>query len=236
MLTALSSTLGFSTPVSPRNFADASSWDDAYASPGGTDVADWLLPWDEDCSLLKTAMQDALLPVQRTSPVLELGSGTSDLASKLVCDLGFQEVTGSDLSETAVHAARVAPHNQQAGKSLVFEVVDARETTFPSGHFAAVIDKGTLDAICTQEGFDYEAGLMSAEVARILEPGGRWLSISLLPGHVIIPFLACAEWESIESKTLSTAAGVSGGSVVHMHVAVRNGSDLQSCKETRTGS
>ena len=61
MLTALSSTLGFSTPVSPRNFADASSWDDAYASPGGTDVADWLLPWDEDCSLLKTAMQDALL-------------------------------------------------------------------------------------------------------------------------------------------------------------------------------
>ena len=222
MLTVLFSTLGFSTPpVSPRNFASASSWDDAYAAPGGTDVADWLLPWDEDCSLLKTALQDALLPVERTSRVLELGSGTSDLASKLVCDGGFKDVTGSDLSETAVRAACVAPHNQQAGTSLVFEVVDARETTFPSGQFAAVIDKGTLDAICTQDGFDYEAGLMSAEVARIMEPGGRWISISLMPGHVIIPLLERAEWESIESQTLSTAAGVSGTSVVHMHVAVR---------------
>ena len=62
---------------------------------------------------------------------------------------------------------------------------------------------------------------MSAEVARILEPGGRWISISLLPGHVIVPFLERAEWERIESRTLSREAGAGGGAVVHMHVAVR---------------
>ena len=62
---------------------------------------------------------------------------------------------------------------------------------------------------------------MSAEVARILEPGGRWVSISLLPGRVIIPFLERAEWESIGTRTIATASGASGGSVIHMHVAVR---------------
>ena len=221
----LNSVLGFSTPVVPQDFASANSWDDAYAAPGGTEAADWLLPYDGKSSPLKGALQDALLPVQRRSPVLELGSGTSELASQLICDLGFRDVLGSDLSGVAVQAARDAPHNTRAmavaGAKLSFDVVDARSTGFPVGSFAAVVDKGTLDAICTSDGFDYEAGLMSAEVARILEPGGRWVSISLLPGRVIIPFLERAEWESIGTRTIATASGASGGSVIHMHVAVR---------------
>ena len=116
-----------SAPVTPQNFASASAWEDAYAAPGGTDVADWLLPYEKG-SALKTALQSALLPVDRASRVLELGSGTSDLASQLVCDGGFLDVTGSDLSPTAVEAARLAPHNRQAmtlaGAKLRFEVAD----------------------------------------------------------------------------------------------------------------
>ena len=224
MLTVLLYSVGLSVPVVPHDFASANSWDDAYSAPGGTAAADWLLPY-KNSSPLKSALCDVLRPVQRTSRILELGSGTSELASQLVCDLGFLDVLGSDLSAVAVQAARDAAHNTEAiamaGAKLSFDVVDARSTSFPAASFAAVIDKGTLDAICTSDGFDYEAGLMSAEVARILEPGGRWVCISLLPGRVIIPCLERAEWESIGTRTLATAAGACGGSVIHMHVAVR---------------
>ena len=48
-----------SAPVTPQNFASASSWDDAYAAPGGTDVADWLLPYEKGSALKKRARESA---------------------------------------------------------------------------------------------------------------------------------------------------------------------------------
>ena len=220
--------------VRPHDFTSASSWDAAYAAPGGSAAADWLLPYEKDGGPLKDALLKALSPVNRASAILELGCGTSVLASQLISDGGFLDVTSTDFSATAVRAAIDAPHNIYAatsspGAQLKFKVADARATGFADGSFAAVFDKGTLDAICTGEGFDFEAGRVSAEVARILEPGGRWVCVSLMPGRVVQPILQRPEWESIESMTLDVdkgADGASGGTVVHLHTAVRRREEM----------
>ena len=84
---------------------------------------------------------------------------------------------------------------------------------FEDGSLGAICDKGTLDAICCGDGFDYEAGLVAAECVRCLRPGGRWVCISLMPGTVVLPLFKRQEWASLDSKLVQPG--------VFCHTAVR---------------
>lgn len=67
--------------------------------------------------------------------------------------------------------------------------MDATRLEFPDRSFDAVVDKGTLDALCCAPGGDALAHAMNAEVARVLRPtgvgdpgGGGQRSGPLVPG------------------------------------------------------
>ena len=145
---------------------------------------------------------DRLGRVPRDGLVLELGCGTSSVAAAL-SDAGFRDVLGLDLSARAVADAK-ARHASRPG--LCFARADARALCSPAssssassssivaGSVAAVLDKGTLDAICCGEGFDWEAGRVAASLVRALRPGGVWVCASLMPPSVVLPLVSRAEW------------------------------------------
>ena len=145
---------------------------------------------------------DRLGRVPRDGLVLELGCGTSSVAAAL-SDAGFRDVLGLDLSARAVADAK-ARHASRPG--LRFARADARALCSPAssssassssivaGSVAAVLDKGTLDAICCGEGFDWEAGRVAASLVRALRPGGVWVCASLMPPSVVLPLVSRAEW------------------------------------------
>ena len=144
---------------------------------------EWLMPYEGEFG---NRLKDGLSRIPRNAPLLELGCGTSSLARSLHDDLGFRNITCIDISRQAIMAAQ---KDATALAGVRFEYGDARQMSFEKESFGACIDKGTLDAICCGEGFDYEARRVTMEVFRVLAPGGVWLVLSLMPPSVMLPLI-----------------------------------------------
>mmetsp|Transcript_16487 Transcript_16487/g.35724 ORF Transcript_16487/g.35724 Transcript_16487/m.35724 type:complete len:233 (+) Transcript_16487:134-832(+) len=176
------------------NFASAAYWDSVYEDTGGSSNAghtEWLLGYEGGlAALLHSSLADT-----RTCPVLELGCGSSSLSAQMHID-GWVNITGCDISTNAVLRAQ---RTTQPSPGLTYVVADARQLSRDLGRnaFAAIVDKATLDAIACSDGWDYEVGLVAAELVRVLRPGGKWLCISLTPPAVLLPILSRADWASL---------------------------------------
>ena len=184
----------------PTDYASPTSWNDAYASDQWRDIeSDWLLAYDGDDgdSLLQRAL---MVRLPRGGRLLELGCGSSPLAAQLCCD-GCYDVLATDSSPVVIEEQRKR-HQALLGRGLAFEVADARDTKLETGTFASVVDKGLLDAVLCSEGFDYEAGRVRAEVARVLAAGGVWVSISLSPPKMVLPLITHDDWAALGAEPL----------------------------------
>ena len=101
-----------------------------------------------------------LLQPRKKEAILDLGSGTGDLANELA-NLGA-DVTGVDQSSNMVAKARSKyPH-------LLFDVADATNLPFTE-RFNAVFSNAVLHWV-----LDAEAALKS--ISRALKPGGRFVA------------------------------------------------------------
>ena len=170
---------------------------------------EWLMPFSE----LRSVLSKQLAGLPSCTPLLELGCGTSDLAARLFDD-GWRNVTSVDLSRAAVQQAHARFSGGRPG--LMFALSDARRLDgFGSSEFGCVIDKGTLDAICCGEGFDYEGRLVLKSVERVLVPGGRWVCVSLMGPAVVMPMLDQAAWPYRHHERL-------GSSGLHLYQARRH--------------
>ena len=177
----------------PADFSSHLSWNDAYQL--SADEADWLIGYD-------TGLKETLLArLPEGGRLLELGCGTSSLAVQLHAT-GKYAVLATDASSVAIDIQRQRHHSKLC-PTLSFEVADARNTKLKTSNFAAIVDKGTLDALLCGDGFDYEAACLSGECARLLRSGGSWVSISLSPPRTILPLLARDEWYSLSATPLA---------------------------------
>lgn len=185
-----------STPAAARSAASgvlmladyaALDWNERHAR---VSEEEWLLPYE---GRLSRALGKQLDGLPRDMPLLELGCGLSDLAASLYDD-GWRNVTSVDISAVAVQRAEQrwgGPHRP----GLTFARADARSLDcFRASEFGVVLDKGTLDACCCGEGFDYEGSLVLKAVERVLAPGGRWICLSLMGPSVVMPLLPRASW------------------------------------------
>ncbi|XP_070241390.1 eEF1A lysine and N-terminal methyltransferase isoform X2 [Bos mutus] len=70
---------------------------------------------------------------------------------------------------------------------MSFLKMDMTQMEFPDASFQVVLDKGTLDAVLTDEEEKtlQQVDRMLAEVGRVLQVGGRYLCISLAQAHVL---------------------------------------------------
>ncbi|NIG58017.1 methyltransferase-like protein 13 [Pontoporia blainvillei] len=116
--------------------------------------------------------------------VLVIGCGNSELSEQLY-DVGYQDIVNIDISEVVIK--QMKERNASRRPQMSFLKMDMTQMEFPDASFQVVLDKGTLDAVLTDEEEKtlQQVDRMLAEVGRVLQVGGRYLCISLAQAHVL---------------------------------------------------
>ena len=88
--------------------------------------------------------------------------------------------------------------------SVNWMVGDARrlDETFDEAAFGAIVDKGTVDAIYLSAGDSCteDVGAVATGAARVLEPRGALLVVSLSAPRYIWPLLQCDAWDTSQCE------------------------------------
>lgn len=77
-----------------------------------------------------------------------VGCGNSELSEQLY-DVGYKLLTNIDISETVI--THMNQRNSERRPGLNFQQVDATRTPYEDASFQAALDKGTLDAMASEE-------------------------------------------------------------------------------------
>lgn len=77
-----------------------------------------------------------------------VGCGNSELSEQMF-DVGYKHLTNIDISETVVN--HMNQRNAERRPDLTFQQVDATHMPYEDGSYQATLDKGTLDAMASEE-------------------------------------------------------------------------------------
>ncbi|XP_051511192.1 eEF1A lysine and N-terminal methyltransferase isoform X1 [Myxocyprinus asiaticus] len=160
-------------PRTAEEFSSAEYWE-RFFRKRGEKAFEWYGDYNSLCGVLHKY-------IKPREKVLVVGCGNSELSEQLY-DVGYHQLTNIDISETVV--SHMNQRNTERRPDLTFQQVDATKTGFESGSFQAALDKGTLDAMASEE----EGALarrMLEEVGRVLAVGGRYVCVTLAQEHVI---------------------------------------------------
>ncbi|XP_036066913.1 eEF1A lysine and N-terminal methyltransferase isoform X1 [Oryzias melastigma] len=160
-------------PRTAEEFSSAEYWD-RFFKRRGENAFEWYGDYNKLCGILHKYIK-----VQ--DKVLVIGCGNSELSEQLY-DVGYKHLTNIDISETVV--THMNQRNAARRPGLSFHQVDATQTLYKDASFQVSLDKGTLDAMASEEGGDL-ASRMLHEVSRVLSIGGRYICVTLAQEHVI---------------------------------------------------
>ncbi|RUS69879.1 hypothetical protein EGW08_022356, partial [Elysia chlorotica] len=121
--------------------------------------------------------------ISPSNTVLVVGCGNSALSENMY-DNGLQNLVNIDISDVVIR--QMSDRHREKRPKMEFTRMDVTAMSYPEGHFNAVLDKGTLDALLVSEEGQVlqNVNAMFSEVARCLRLGGRYIIISLLQDHV----------------------------------------------------
>ena len=135
-------------------------WGEGYMSPGGADEA----------SLVVKGID------LHGSKVLDIGSGSGAIAVLLVEELGAKHVIGIDVEEPACLAASQRIERLSLQNRIEVRVVSPGPFDFQENYFDCVYSKDSIVHIPDKE-------YLSAEIFRILKPGGWFAASDWLISH-----------------------------------------------------
>uniref|UniRef100_A0A8C6JTY7 eEF1A lysine and N-terminal methyltransferase n=1 Tax=Melopsittacus undulatus TaxID=13146 RepID=A0A8C6JTY7_MELUD len=164
-------------PRSPGEFGSARYWDRFFQQRGQRPF-EWYGAFPELCPLLRKY-------VRPRDKVLVVGCGNSELSEQMY-DVGIcEDIVNIDINNAVIHQMQERSRSKRPKMSYL--LMDVLQMNFPDAHFHVVLDKGTLDAVLTDE---EEATLdkvdkMFGEISRVLQVGGRYLCVSLAQAHVL---------------------------------------------------
>ncbi|XP_033007101.1 eEF1A lysine and N-terminal methyltransferase isoform X4 [Lacerta agilis] len=106
--------------------------------------------------------------------------------------------------------------NAHLRPKMTYMVMDVLQMDFPDERFQVVLDKGTLDALLTDEEETTlsRAERMFAEISRVLQFGGRYLCVTLAQAHVskmAIEYFSREGWMVRIHQVSGDKAGTSEG-------------------------
>lgn len=115
---------------------------------------------------------------------LIIGCGNSKLSEELY-DVGYTNLYNIDISDTVIK--QMVAKNHLKRPDMTFVVMDTTALTYENDSFDCILDKGTLDAIFTDESSEtlLKVRKMFSEVSRVLKVGGRYICISLVQEHIL---------------------------------------------------
>ncbi|MCC8144172.1 MAG: bifunctional demethylmenaquinone methyltransferase/2-methoxy-6-polyprenyl-1,4-benzoquinol methylase UbiE [Tannerellaceae bacterium] len=109
--------------------------------------------------------------------ILDITTGTGDLAISMAKKLRPEQITGADLSEEMMKIGRRKAEEAGYGKVITFEQQDCTALTYPDNSFDAV-----TAAFGVRNFEQIETGL--AEMYRVIKPGGHIMILELsAPGY-----------------------------------------------------
>lgn len=115
--------------------------------------------------------------------ILDVATGTGDLAIQLARAIPGAEITGVDLSEGMLDVGRKKVEDAGLAARITLEKADCLSLPFPDNNFDAItVAFGVRNFEHLEQGY--------AEMARVLRPGGRLvvLELSVPPSPVVRPF------------------------------------------------
>ncbi|XP_049444114.1 eEF1A lysine and N-terminal methyltransferase [Epinephelus fuscoguttatus] len=160
-------------PRTAEEFSSAEYWE-RFFKKRGEKAFEWYGDYNKLCGVLHKYIK-----VQ--DKVLVVGCGNSELSEQMY-DVGYKHLTNIDISETVV--THMNQRNAERRPGLTFQQVDATQTPYEDASYQAALDKGTLDAMASEE----EGALarnMLTEVGRVLSVGGRYVCVTLAQESVI---------------------------------------------------
>lgn len=105
-----------------------------------------------------------------------VGCGNSELSEQLY-DVGYKHLTNIDISETVV--THMNQRNAERRPGLTFQQVDATQTPYEDASYQAALDKGTLDAMASEEeGALARSMLTEVRLERVRPYTNIWGSLS----------------------------------------------------------
>ncbi|ELW70919.1 Methyltransferase-like protein 13 [Tupaia chinensis] len=163
-------------PKSSKEFGSADYWEKFFQQRGKR-AFEWYGTYLELCGVLHKY-------IKPREKVLVIGCGNSELSEQLY-DVGYQDIVNIDISEAVIR--QMKERNGGRRPQMSFLKMDMTQMEFPDASFQVVLDKGTLDAVLTDEEDKtlQQVDRMLAEVGRVLQVGGRYLCISLAQAHVL---------------------------------------------------
>lgn len=163
-------------PKSSKEFGSVDYWE-KFFQQRGKKAFEWYGTYLELCEVLHKY-------IKPREKVLVIGCGNSELSEQLY-DVGYQDIVNIDISEVVIK--QMKERNATRRPQMSFLKMDMTQTEFPDASFQVVLDKGTLDAVLTDEEEETlrQVDRMLAEVGRVLQVGGRYLCISLAQAHVL---------------------------------------------------
>lgn len=151
----------------PADFDKQSYWADRFASETSFE---WLTHSATFMSILDPYLAD-LPPSAR---ILQLGFGTSDLQNH-IRHRGFSDVTNVDFEPRAADRGRALEKQAFGDVRMRYLVADVTRLQLPQ-KYHLIVDKSTVDAVSC--GGEEQLLRMADGVARHLEEGGVWVSLS----------------------------------------------------------
>ncbi|CAL8256197.1 unnamed protein product [Merluccius merluccius] len=127
-------------PRSAEEFSSSDYWERFFRKRGDKSF-EWYGDYHQLCGVLHKY-------IKTQDQVLVVGCGNSELSEQMY-DVGYKRLTNVDLSETVV--AHMTQRNAGRRPGLAFRQVDATQTPYPDASFQACLDKGTLDAMASEE-------------------------------------------------------------------------------------
>ncbi|XP_078497199.1 eEF1A lysine and N-terminal methyltransferase [Lissotriton helveticus] len=163
-------------PRSSQEFASAQYWE-RFFRRRGTRAFEWYGGYTELCGVLHKY-------VKTRDKVLVIGCGNSELSEQMY-DMGYEDLVNIDISEVVIR--QMNERNAARRPKMTFQHMDMLDMKFSDSHFQVVLDKGTLDAVLTDEEEKTleRVNQMFAEVSRVLQVGGRYLCVSLAQDHIL---------------------------------------------------
>lgn len=132
--------------------------------------------WRAGCDLIPSFVPEGRL--------LELGCGTGQTLNKLR-DLGWRNLYGVELSESAAHIAR------HSGFTVKTATIEAALETYPDGWFDAIVAEMVLEHLVNPFA-------VVQQIARKLKPGGEFLFSTVvrdsIDGRIFGPYGVCYDF------------------------------------------
>ncbi|XP_047377763.1 eEF1A lysine and N-terminal methyltransferase isoform X2 [Sciurus carolinensis] len=147
-------------PKSSKEFGSVDYWE-KFFQQRGKKAFEWYGTYLELCGVLHKYIK----PRER---VLVIGCGNSELSEQLY-DVGYQDIVNIDISEAVIK--QMKERNASRRPQMSFLKMDMTQMEFPDASFQVVLDKGTLDAVLTDEEEKtlQQVDRMLAEVGRVLQ-------------------------------------------------------------------